>query len=126
MEKISSRVRQTWPEKGVIKFTDVDMRYQDSMPLALKDINIIIQARERIAVVGKTGAGKSSILAALFRTVELASGTIKIDGVDIKMVGLEDLRSKISVVPQDPTLFSGTIRSVGSTGNLAILRAECR
>lgn len=80
------------------------------MPLILKDINLTVQSRERIAIVGKTGAGKASVLAALFRTVELSSGSIQIDGVDIGTIGLEDLRSRISIVPQDPTLFSGTIR----------------
>jgi ATP-binding cassette subfamily C (CFTR/MRP) protein 1 len=100
-----------WPEQGEITFTDVKMRYRSGLPLVLHGLTLQIEPGERLGVVGRTGAGKSSIMATLFRMVELASGSIKIDGIDISTVGLHDLRSRMSIIPQDPTLFRGTIRS---------------
>jgi len=79
--------------------------------LVLKGINCTIKPREKIGVVGRTGAGKSTLMLALFRLIEAAGGSIKIDGLDIASLGLEDLRSRISIIPQDPTLFTGTFRS---------------
>jgi ATP-binding cassette subfamily C (CFTR/MRP) protein 1 len=104
-------VRPTWPEHGEIVFQNVEMRYRDGLPLVLKDLSMHVRAGERIGVVGRTGAGKSSIMSALFRLQELSSGAIVIDGVDIGKIGLHDLRSKLAIIPQDPTLFKGTIRS---------------
>jgi ATP-binding cassette subfamily C (CFTR/MRP) protein 1 len=104
-------VRPTWPEVGEIVFNDVQMRYRDGLPLVLKGLDMHIRAGERIGVVGRTGAGKSSIMSALFRLQELSGGSIIIDGVDIGKIGLHDLRSKLAIIPQDPTLFKGTIRS---------------
>ena len=105
------QLSEHWPERGQISFKDVHMRYRDGLPLVLKGVNLEIAPGERIGIVGRTGAGKSSIMTALFRLVELSSGQIDIDGVDIKKVGLHDLRSRISIIPQDPTLFRGTVRS---------------
>jgi len=104
-------VRPTWPEHGEIVFDNVEMRYRAGLPLVLKGLSMHVRAGERIGVVGRTGAGKSSIMSALFRLQELSGGSIVIDGVDIGKIGLHDLRSKLAIIPQDPTLFRGTIRS---------------
>ncbi|KAF1845861.1 uncharacterized protein K460DRAFT_285143 [Cucurbitaria berberidis CBS 394.84] len=104
-------VRPTWPEHGEIVFENVEMRYRAELPLVLKGLSMHVRAGERIGVVGRTGAGKSSIMSALFRLQELSGGSIVIDGVDTGTIGLHDLRSKLAIIPQDPTLFKGTIRS---------------
>lgn len=105
------QVRPIWPEHGEIVFDNVEMRYRDGLPLVLKGLSMHVRAGERIGVVGRTGAGKSSIMSALFRLQELAGGSIVVDGIDISKIGLHDLRSKLAIIPQDPTLFKGTIRS---------------
>ncbi|THZ15415.1 ABC multidrug transporter-like protein [Aureobasidium pullulans] len=104
-------VRPSWPEKGEIVFDNVQMRYREGLPLVLKGLNMHVNAGERIGVVGRTGAGKSTIMSTLFRLVELSGGSITVDGLDIAKIGLKDLRSRLSIIPQDPTLFKGTIRS---------------
>ncbi|EMD34176.1 CsMn25 [Gelatoporia subvermispora B] len=100
-----------WPDQGAIEFKDVVMRYRRGLPVVLKGLSLSIKGGEKIGVVGRTGAGKSSLMLALFRIVELESGSISVDGVDISSIGLMDLRTKISIIPQDPLLFSGTVRS---------------
>ncbi len=97
--------------KGEITFKDAEMRYRPGLPLVLKGLNLTIPAGCRVGVVGRTGAGKSSLMVVLLRLVELSRGKIYIDGVDIANLGLELIRSKIAIVPQDPVLFSGSIRT---------------
>lgn len=90
---------------------DVCLRYREGLPLVLDNVTIRINSREKIGIVGRTGAGKSSLVTAILRLVEMESGSILIDGIDISSIGLHALRSRIAVIPQDPVLFSGTIRS---------------
>ncbi|KIO14752.1 hypothetical protein M404DRAFT_119962 [Pisolithus tinctorius Marx 270] len=100
-----------WPRSGAVQFRDVQMSYRPGLPLVLKGVSLSIEGGEKIGVVGRTGAGKSSLMLTLYRIVELSSGSIVLDGIDISTLGLKDLRTKISIIPQDPLLFSGTIRS---------------
>ncbi|EWC43729.1 hypothetical protein DRE_07389 [Drechslerella stenobrocha 248] len=100
-----------WPEKGETIFESVKMRYRDGLPLVLQGLSLHIEGGEKVGIVGRTGAGKSSIMNVLFRLTELSEGKITIDGVDISKIGLQDLRSRLSIIPQDPTLFRGTVRS---------------
>ena len=99
-----------WPSKGEISFNDVKLRYREGLDLVLKGVSVNVGKHEKIGIVGRTGAGKSTVTLGLFRIVELASGSIRIDGVDISRLGLDDLRKKLSIIPQDPVLFSGTLR----------------
>ncbi|PLB54684.1 putative ABC multidrug transporter [Aspergillus steynii IBT 23096] len=105
------KVPPSWPENGRIAFDNVEMCYREGMPPVLKGLTMEIRGGERIGIVGRTGAGKSSIMAALFRMSELSSGSIKIDDTDISRIGLHELRTRLTIIPQDPTLFQGTIRS---------------
>lgn len=100
-----------WPQEGEVTFENAEMRYQENLPLVLKKVSFTIKPKEKIGIVGRTGSGKSSLGMALFRLVELCGGCIKIDGVRISDIGLADLRSKLSIIPQEPVLFSGTVRS---------------
>jgi ABC-type multidrug transport system fused ATPase/permease subunit len=98
-----------WPNKGVIHFDDVTLQYNRDDPPVLKNLCFTINGKEKVGIVGRTGAGKSSIIAALFR-MSPPSGIILIDGIDTDSIGLTDLRNKISNIPQDPVLFAGPVR----------------
>ncbi|KAH9068492.1 ABC transporter [Lactarius deliciosus] len=100
-----------WPSNGKLEINEAVLKYRPELPLVLKGLSMSVEGGEKIGIVGRTGAGKSSIMIALFRIVELVSGSIKIDGVDISKLGLNDVRNAISIIPQDPTLFSGSLRS---------------
>ena len=102
---------ESWPSRGNIAFKDVTLRYRPGLPRVLKGLQIEFPERSKIGVVGRTGAGKSTLMVSLLRIVELDSGKILIDGYDTRKIGLTKLRSNIAVIPQDPVLFSGTIRS---------------
>ncbi|ODV74894.1 ATP-binding cassette transporter YOR1 [Cyberlindnera jadinii NRRL Y-1542] len=105
-----TKPRPTWPEHGAIEFKHASMRYREGLPLVLKDLTISVKGGEKIGICGRTGAGKSTIMNALYRLTELAEGSITIDDVEISQLGLYDLRSKLAIIPQDPVLFRGTIR----------------
>jgi ABC-type multidrug transport system fused ATPase/permease subunit len=92
---------------GAVSFKNLSFRYREKLPLVLKDVSLDIKPEEKIGVCGRTGAGKSSLMLALFRLVEPANGTIVIDDIDICSIGLDDLRSRLAIIPQDPTLFTG-------------------
>ena len=104
----SNRPPPGWPSSGVIKFQDVVLRYRPELPPVLHGISFTITASEKIGIVGRTGAGKSSMLNALFRIVELERGQIFIDDYDVSKFGLCDLRKVLGIIPQAPVLFSGT------------------
>ena len=99
-----------WPARGHIKFEGVSMRYRDDLPLVLKTLDFEATPAQKIGIVGRTGAGKSSTFLTLFRIVEAAAGKITIDGLDISKMSMFALRSKLSIIPQDPVLFTGSIR----------------
>ncbi|KAF9950235.1 hypothetical protein BGZ70_001455 [Mortierella alpina] len=99
------------PQHGGIEFQNYSTRYREGLDLVLKNVNLSIRAGERVGIVGRTGAGKSSVTMALFRMIEATEGRIVIDGVDTSTLGLEELRSRLTIIPQDPFLFGGTIRA---------------
>ncbi|AJR78847.1 Yor1p [Saccharomyces cerevisiae YJM270] len=101
---------ESWPSMGEIIFENVDFAYRPGLPIVLKNLNLNIKSGEKIGICGRTGAGKSTIMSALYRLNELTAGKILIDNVDISQLGLFDLRRKLAIIPQDPVLFRGTIR----------------
>ncbi|XP_040491213.1 multidrug resistance-associated protein 1 isoform X8 [Ursus maritimus] len=99
-----------WPQVGRVEFRDYGLRYRENLDLVLKNINITIDGGEKVGIVGRTGAGKSSLTLGLFRINESAEGEIIVDNINIAKIGLHDLRFKITIIPQDPVLFSGSLR----------------
>ncbi|XP_071714451.1 putative ABC transporter C family member 15, partial [Rutidosis leptorrhynchoides] len=102
---------RNWPVRGQIELKDLHIQYHPALPTVLRGITCTFPAQKKIGVVGRTGCGKSTLIQALFRVVEPTKGQILIDGLDISRIGLHDLRSKLGIIPQDPTLFQGTIRT---------------
>ena len=100
----------SWPHKGKIEFINFSVKYRPDTEIVLKDINILIQGKEKVGIVGRTGSGKSTITLCLFRILEATEGKIMIDDVDIRSVGLNKLRNNLTIIPQDPALMEGTLR----------------
>ncbi|KAK7488019.1 hypothetical protein BaRGS_00020764, partial [Batillaria attramentaria] len=99
-----------WPDTGTVNFLNYSTRYRPGLDLVLKGLNCHIQGGQKVGIVGRTGAGKSSMTVALFRLIESAGGSIVIDGQQISKMGLHDLRARLTILPQDPVLFSGSLR----------------
>ncbi|KAJ3351385.1 hypothetical protein GGF32_004313 [Allomyces javanicus] len=108
---VDGAVPKEWPMRGEIVMQDVTMSYRAGLEPVLRGVSLRIPAGCKCAIVGRSGAGKSSLVAALFRLTELTGGSICIDGIDVARIGLADLRSRITIIPQQPFLFSGTIRA---------------
>ncbi|KAK9666325.1 hypothetical protein RND81_14G177500 [Saponaria officinalis] len=106
-----NRPDPSWPSHGELEIQDLKVQYAPHMPLVLKGITCTFQGGKKTGIVGRTGSGKSTLIQALFRIVEPAAGQILLDGINICSVGLHDLRSRLSIIPQDPTMFEGTVRS---------------
>uniref|UniRef100_A0A671NWY3 Multidrug resistance-associated protein 7-like n=1 Tax=Sinocyclocheilus anshuiensis TaxID=1608454 RepID=A0A671NWY3_9TELE len=109
-QEASTEVLESWPEKGRVEFVGAVLVYRPGLPNALDGVSLEVLPGERVGIVGRTGSGKSSLFLALFRMVELNQGQILLDGVDISSVRLSNLRSKLAIIPQDPFLFSSTVR----------------
>ncbi|XP_052307356.1 ABC transporter C family member 3 isoform X3 [Populus trichocarpa] len=101
----------SWPSHGEVDIDNLQVRYAPHMPLVLRGLSCTFPGGKKTGIVGRTGSGKSTLIQALFRTVETAAGQIMIDSIDISLIGLHDLRSRLSIIPQDPTMFEGTVRS---------------
>ncbi|KFA47905.1 hypothetical protein S40293_05168 [Stachybotrys chartarum IBT 40293] len=106
-----NRPPPNWPASGTVEFVDYTTRYRADLEPVLRNISLKINGKEKVGIVGRTGAGKSSLALAIFRALEAETGKIVIDGVEIGQIGLQDLRENITIVPQDPTLFKGTLRT---------------
>ncbi|XP_066034710.1 ATP-binding cassette sub-family C member 10 isoform X1 [Chamaea fasciata] len=104
------QVSADWPSEGLVEFQQVVLAYRAGLPNALDGVSFTVYPGEKLGIVGRTGSGKSTLFLALFRMVEMKSGQILLDGVDSQLVGLEELRSRLAIIPQDPFLFSGSIR----------------
>ncbi|KAJ7005027.1 hypothetical protein NC653_009750 [Populus alba x Populus x berolinensis] len=107
----ANRPDHSWPSHGEVDIDNLQVRYAPHMPLVLRGLSCTFPGGKKTGIVGRTGSGKSTLIQALFRTVEPAAGQIMIDSIDISLIGLHDLRSRLSIIPQDPTMFEGTVRS---------------
>ncbi|XP_004859793.1 canalicular multispecific organic anion transporter 2 isoform X4 [Heterocephalus glaber] len=105
-----SRPPEGWPQRGEVEFRNYSVRYRPGLELVLKNLSLCVHGGEKVGIVGRTGAGKSSMTLCLFRILEAAEGDIFIDGLNVADIGLQDLRSQLTIIPQDPVLFSGTLR----------------
>ncbi|CAN6242270.1 unnamed protein product [Urochloa humidicola] len=104
------RPTKSWPEIGAISIQCLEVRYAEHLPSVLRNLSCTIPGGKKVGIVGRTGSGKSTLIQALFRIVEAREGTIEIDSIDICKIGLHDLRGRLSIIPQDPTMFEGTVR----------------
>nr|BAF63397.1 multidrug resistance-associated protein [Fagopyrum esculentum] len=107
----ANKLAPLWPSHGEVEFYDLQVRYAPHLPIVLRGITCTFHGGKKNGIVGRTGSGKTTLIQALFRIVDPVSGTIVIDGIDISMIGLHDLRSRLSIIPQDPVMFEGTIRN---------------
>jgi ABC-type multidrug transport system fused ATPase/permease subunit len=98
-----------WPSGGELSVKDLVVGYASDLPPVLKGLSFSVEKNQRVGIVGRTGAGKSSLALAIFRLLECRSGSITIDGIDISKIKLSDLRSRLAIIPQDPMLFSGML-----------------
>nr|QGP74113.1 ABCC transporter [Sedum alfredii] len=105
-----NRPPANWPAVGKVEIIDLKIRYRPQTPLVLRGISCTFEGGHKIGIVGRTGSGKTTLISALFRLVEPAGGKIYVDGINISSIGLHDLRSRFGIIPQDPTLFNGTVR----------------
>lgn len=110
LERRRLEYKSEWPEKGEIKFIDYKVKYRPNLDLVLRGLTVTFQGGHKIGVVGRTGSGKSTIMMSLLRILEAYEGQIILDGKDISKLSLDDLRSKITIILQDPCLFAGTLR----------------
>lgn len=106
-----SRPEQRWPTSGTIVLDNLQIHYHPTLPAVLKGISCTFPGAKKTGVVGRTGSGKSTLIQAIFRVVEPSSGRIVIDNIDISQIGLHDLRSRLSIIAQEPILFQGTLRT---------------
>ncbi|KAH9110232.1 hypothetical protein AeMF1_014899 [Aphanomyces euteiches] len=107
---VPASVSSSWPQDGSIQFHNVSFRYKPTDPLVLKNITFQVRSGEKVGIVGRTGAGKSSLTMALFRINEIVSGTMKISGINTSNIGIKTLRESMAIIPQNPILFKGTLR----------------
>ncbi|KAM1873466.1 hypothetical protein ACFX13_007298 [Malus domestica] len=107
----SNQPDRSWPLHGEVDIRDLQVRYAPHMPLVLRGLTCTFPGGMKTGIVGRTGSGKSTLIQTLFRIVNPSAGQILIDGIDICSIGLHDLRSRLSIIPQDPTMFEGTVRS---------------
>jgi len=113
-----NRPPANWPAKGAVEFKNYSARYREGLDLVLKNVNLDVKSHEKIGIVGRTGAGKSSLTLALFRIIEPDTGNISIDNYNTSAIGLLDLRRRLAIIPQDAALFEGTIRDNLDPGNV--------